>query len=171
MRAIEAKKVRHKKINMKYSIPFRDNIIRIQAPAHKTERSLKFCIDFLLPVGTPVVAARSGTVINCQGRYKRSYKDPKFAGRRNFVVINHTNGESSVYVHLKSIRVKNGQKVKQGEVIGLSGRVGFATYPHLHFGVYWGEYQKGGASVQIAFNKEIGPERPLYLAEALGKYL
>jgi len=154
-------------------MPFRDNIIRVQAPAHKTERSLKFCIDFLLPVGTPVVAACSGTVIACQDRYKRSYKDPKFAVRRNFVVINHNNGESSVYVHLRyrSIRVKKGQKVKQGQVIALSGRVGFATYPHLHFGVYRGEYQKGGVSVQIAFNKEIGPERPLHLAEALGKYL
>ena len=161
------------KKNTKYSIPFQDNILRIEAPAHKTERHLKFCIDFLLPKGTPIVAARSGTVITCQDRYKRSYKSPKFAGRRNFVVIRHTNGESSIYVHLKhrSIKVKNGQKVRRGQVIALSGQVGFATYPHLHFGVYRGVYLKGGVSVKITFDKKLGPEIPLYVAEALGKYL
>ena len=158
---------------MKYSLPFKDNIIRVQAPAHKAERSLKFCIDFLLPEGTPIVAARSGTLVACQDKYKRSYKSSKFAGRRNFVVIRHSNGENSVYVHLKhhSIKAKKGQKVKRGQVIALSGQVGFATYPHLHFGVYHGEYLKGGVSVKIVFDKKIGPERPLYLAEALGKYL
>jgi len=161
------------KRNMKYSIPFKDNIIRVQAPAHKTERSLKFCLDFFLPEGTPIVAARSGMVIACQDRYKRSYKSPKFTGRRNFVVIHHTNGENSVYVHLKhhSIKVKRGQRVKRGQVIALSGQVGFATYPHLHFGVYRGVYLKGGVSVKIAFNKKLRPEIPLSLAEALGRYL
>ena len=167
------------KNNRKYSIPFKDNILRVEAPAHKTERHLKFCIDFLLPKGTPVVAARSGTVIACQDRYKRSYKSPKFAGRRNFIIIRHTNRENSVYVHLKhrSIKVKKGQKVRRGQVIALSGQVGFATYPHLHFGVYqgvppWGRKGKGGVSIKVPFDKKYrAPEIPLHIAEDLGKYL
>jgi len=175
MNPIKAKKAKQKiKNNAKYSIPFKDNIIRVEAPAHKWKRHLKFCIDFLLPDGTPIVAARSGIVIACQDRYKRSYKSPKFAGRRNYIVIHHTNGENSVYVHLqhRSIKVKENQKVMRGQVIALSGQVGFATYPHLHFGVYRGTYGKGGVSIKVPFDKKYKFfEMPLYIAEDLGKYL
>ena len=175
MNSIKAKKTKQKiKNNKKYSIPFKDNILRVEAPAHKTERHLKFCIDFLLPKGTPIVAARSGTVIACQDRYKRAYKSPKFAGRGNFIVIRHTDRESSVYSHLqhRSIKVEEGQKVMRGQVIALSGRVGFATYPHLHFGVYRGEYRKGGVSIKVTFDKKYKFfEMPLYIAEDLGKFL
>ena len=161
------------KNNTEYSIPFKDNVLRVKAPAHNTKRHLKFCIDFLLPKGTPIVAARSGTVIACQDRYKRSYKSPKFAGRGNFIIIRHTKTvETSIYVHLKhrSIKVKKGQKVRRGQVIALSGQVGFATYPHLHFGVYRGVREKGGVSIKVPFDKKYrAPEIPLHIAEDLGK--
>ena len=175
MNSIKVKRTKQKiKNNTKYSIPFKDNILRVEAPAHKTKRHLKFCIDFLLPKGTPIVAARSGTVIACQDRYKRSYKSPKLAGRGNFIIIRHTNMETSIYVHLKhrSIKVKKGQKVRKGQVIALSGQVGFATYPHLHFGVYRGVRDKGGFSIKVLFDKKYrAPEIPLHIAEDLGKYL
>lgn len=175
MNSIKVKRTKQEiKNNTKYSIPFKDNIIRVEAPAHKTEHHLKFCMDFLLPVGTPIVVARSGTVIACQDRYKRSYKSPKFAGRRNFIIIRHTSRETSIYVHLKhrSIKVKKGQKVRRGQVIALSGQVGFATYPHLHFGVYRGVPWKGGVSIKVPFDKKYrAPEKPLHIAEDLGKYL
>jgi murein DD-endopeptidase MepM/ murein hydrolase activator NlpD len=175
MNPIKGKRTKQKiKNNTKYSIPFKDNVIRVEAPAHEWERHLKFCIDFLLPKGTPIIAARSGTVIACQDRYKRSYKSPKFAGRRNFIIIRHTNGENSVYVHLKyrSIQVKKGQRVKRGQVIALSGQVGFATHPHLHFGVYRGVPWKGGVSIKVPFDKKYrAPEIPLRIAEHSGKYL
>jgi len=162
------------KNNTKYSIPFKGNIIGVEAPAHKTKRHLKFCIDFLLPKGTPIIAARSGTVIARQDKYKRSYKSPKFAGRGNFIIIRHTNRETSIYVHLKyrSIKVKKGQRVKRGQVIALSGQVGFATYPHLHFGVYRGVRGKGGVSIKVPFDKKYKFfEMPLSIAEDLGKHL
>lgn len=175
MSPIKVKRPEQKiKNDTKYSIPFKDNIFRVEAPFHKTKRHLKFCIDFLLPKGTQIVAARSGTVIACEDRYKRSYKSPKFAGRSNFIIIRHTNRETSIYVHLqhRSITVKKGQKVRRGQVIALSGQVGFATYPHLHFGVYRGVYGKGGVSIKVPFDKKYrAPEIPLHIAENLGKYL
>jgi murein DD-endopeptidase MepM/ murein hydrolase activator NlpD len=162
------------KNNTRYSMPFKGNIIRVEAPAHKWKRHLKFCIDFLLPKGTPILAAHSGVVIACQDKYKRSYKSPKFVGKGNFIVIHHANEENSVYVHLqhRSIKAKKGQRVRRGQAIALSGQVGFATYPHLHFGIYRGAYKKGGVSIKISFDKKYKIfEMPLYIAEGLGKYL
>ncbi|MDI6883268.1 MAG: M23 family metallopeptidase [Patescibacteria group bacterium] len=102
MNPIKAKKTKQKiENNARYSLPFKDNILRVEAPAHKAEQHLKFCIDFLLPKETPIVTARSGTVIACQDGYKRLYKSPKFAGRGNFVIIRHTNKEANSYVHLQ----------------------------------------------------------------------
>lgn len=81
--------------------------------------------DIGVPVGTPVYAADSGTVIaaGSDGAY----------GRR--VIIYHGNGRSTLYAHLSVIKVSPGDKVKQGQIIGLSGQSGDATGPHLHFEV------------------------------------
>lgn len=51
----------------------------------------------------------------------------------NYVIIDHENGEYSVYCHLKELSVKNGDKVKQKQVIGKLGNTGHSTIPHLHF--------------------------------------
>ncbi len=55
----------------------------------------------------------------------------------NFVLLNHGQGLSSIYLHLSKILVKNGDKIKKGEVIGLAGSTGRSTGPHLHLGVKW----------------------------------
>ncbi len=58
----------------------------------------------------------------------------------NFVTIKHSGGECSTYAHLiyKSIRVKPGDKVKQGQIIGLVGNTGLSSCPHLHFELRYG---------------------------------
>jgi murein DD-endopeptidase MepM/ murein hydrolase activator NlpD len=54
-------------------------------------------------------------------------------------MIKHPNGINTMYAHLSAIEVGKGQAVSAGEVIGLSGMTGYATGPHLHFGVYASE--------------------------------
>ena len=84
-------------------------------------------LDFAAPVGTEVHAINSGTVILAQPLY--------FEG--GFVVIDHGQGLLSLYLHLSEFRVKQGDQVTSGQVLGLSGSSGRATGPHLHLAVRW----------------------------------
>lgn len=77
-----------------------------------------------------------------QGRIVRAVTGGKVTIARHYrlhggtVGINHGQGLTSIYIHLSRIDVKNGQTVQQGEPIGLVGSTGFATGPHLHWGLY-----------------------------------
>jgi len=82
-------------------------------------------VDFGLPVGTPVLACMDGTVSFCD-----AVPDADGIG----IIISH-DGFRSLYWHLSQIRAKVGQEVKKAECIGLSGDTGYATGPHLHFGL------------------------------------
>ena len=84
-------------------------------------------LDFAAPAGTPVEAINSGTVLLAQELY--------FEG--GFVVIDHGQGLLSLYLHLSDFRVKPGDQVSSGQIIGLSGSSGRATGPHLHLAVRW----------------------------------
>jgi murein DD-endopeptidase MepM/ murein hydrolase activator NlpD len=55
----------------------------------------------------------------------------------NFVVIDHGQGLLSLYLHLSKISVKEGDEVRKGQEIGVSGGTGRATGPHLHLAVRW----------------------------------
>jgi len=122
----------------KYALPFKKNknIRMCNAPFHKGK--LKNCIDFYMPKGTNILATREGIITKLINKYSKSYKNSKYANQVNLIIIRHEDGEKSVYAHLKkdSIKVKLGQKVKKGQIIALNGQIGYATYPHLHFGVY-----------------------------------
>jgi murein DD-endopeptidase MepM/ murein hydrolase activator NlpD len=84
-------------------------------------------LDFAAPAGTPVRAINSGTVILAQDLY--------FEG--GFIVIDHGQGLLSLYLHLSDFRIKAGDQVAAGDVIGMSGSSGRATGPHLHLAVRW----------------------------------
>ena len=125
-------------------------IRRKVAPFHLTDRSLKHCIDFAMPIGTPVLAAQDGTVIEVVNNFKKNYTDTRFADRCNYIILRHPDGNESIYVHLMwhSSRVKSGEIVQAGQIIALSGNTGYATYPHLHFGAY--DFQ--GKNIPIIFH-------------------
>jgi len=82
-------------------------------------------IDLAAPVGTPIKAARSGTVI--------------YAGEQRgyglIAIIEHANGLTTLYAHNRELRVKTGQRVSDGQVIATVGESGRTTGPHLHFEV------------------------------------
>ena len=84
-------------------------------------------LDFRVPTGTPVAAMNDGIVLLARPLY--------FEG--NFVVIDHGQGLLTLYMHLSEFKVKEGEVVKRGQEIALSGGTGRATGPHLHVAVRW----------------------------------
>ncbi len=90
-------------------------------------------IDFGGPVGTPIVAAATGTVITASGGGPYG----------NHVMIAHQlNGKTytTVYAHMSSLNARAGQRVSQGQQIGALGSTGNSTGPHLHFEIHVGGY-------------------------------
>jgi len=77
------------------------------------------------PIGTPVLAAQSGTVVRAGNA----------GGYGTLVEINHGNGLSTMYGHMSTLLVKTGQTVQVGQQIGKVGNEGISTAPHLHFEV------------------------------------
>ena len=86
-------------------------------------------IDGFGRYGAPVVAAASGTVVLA------TYSD---WGLGTYVTIRHADGSETVYAHLSSAYVAQGQSVAQGEQIGAIGCTGYCTGPHLHFELWIG---------------------------------
>lgn len=97
-------------------------------------------IDFRVPPGTPIHAANAGRVLLARDLY--------FEG--NCVAIDHGQGLITLYLHLSEIKVKEGQQVERGGLLGLSGGTGRATAPHLHFAVRWqGTYLNPATLLQL----------------------
>ena len=98
-------------------------------------------LDFRVPTGTPVAAMNDGTVLLARPLY--------FEG--NFVVIDHGQGLLTLYLHLSEFKVKEGETVKRGQQIALSGGTGRATGPHLHVAVRWqGTYLDPARLMQLS---------------------
>lgn len=81
-------------------------------------------LDLAAPKGTPILASRGGTVI---------YTGKEFRGFGKMILVESGDGWATLYAHLDKILITEGQKVRQGEVIGAMGRTGRATGVHLHF--------------------------------------
>lgn len=107
----------------------------------------RYAYDFYMPEGTEVRAARAGTVTKVvQEHAEHGFKKPN-----NLVIIEHSDGSRAYYGHIqqKGAQVKVDEKVKQGQVIALSGHVGHSLVPHLHFHVMDGETR---TSLPVSFS-------------------
>lgn len=89
-------------------------------------------IDLSAPVGTKIFAPLTGTVRNTGN----TDLVPGCYSWGQWILIDHLNGLSTLFSHLSHIAVSPGQQVATGDVIGYTGRTGYATGPHLHFTVY-----------------------------------
>ena len=84
-------------------------------------------MDFAAPTGTDIYATGNGTVISAGWEQ----------GYGNCVQINHNYGYQTLYGHMSAFKVRAGQTVKRGDVIGLVGSTGKSTGPHLHYEVHF----------------------------------
>ncbi len=101
-------------------------------PIYHTPR-MHWGLDFTSPTGTNVYATGNGKVIATE---------QKMWGYGNSIIIDHGFGYKTRYAHLSAFKVKVGDKVKRGQVIGLVGSTGKSTAPHLHY-----EVEKNGKKV------------------------
>ncbi len=95
-------------------------------PIYKIKK-FHYGMDFTAPTGTDVFATGNGVVDEVTSEH---------SGYGKLVSINHGFGYKTVYAHLSEFKVRPGQKVKRGEVIGLVGSTGTSTAPHLHYEVH-----------------------------------
>ena len=125
-----------------YALPFDARRFSVgQAPqgrfSHRDAEN-RHAVDFTLPEGTPVLAARAGRVTRVQAGFSGNGLDPlRDRDRANYVRIVHDDGSMAVYAHLQheGALVGEGQQVQAGQPIALSGNTGYSTAPHLHFAV------------------------------------
>jgi len=85
-------------------------------------------VDYTVPEGSRVFATADGTVIEATERSASTGKT---------IIIDHGNGYQTEYRHLSRIDVKKGQKVRRGDIIGLSGNTGLSFAPHLHYEIQY----------------------------------
>jgi murein DD-endopeptidase MepM/ murein hydrolase activator NlpD len=94
-------------------------------------------VDIRMPQGTPVLAARSGTVEETEARFARTEDEEPATAYGNLVRVRHADGTVALYAHLRheGVAVQAGQRVDAGTLLGFSGASGDAEEPQLHFGV------------------------------------
>lgn len=100
----------------------------------------RFAIDFAMPFGAEVAAARGGTVTETRSQYR---DDDRVGGHENGIFVLHDDDTMAMYLHLSEdgVLVEVGDTVATGQVIGLVGTTGTST-PHLHFEVFEGQREK-----------------------------
>ncbi|MGN6614663.1 MAG: M23 family metallopeptidase, partial [Candidatus Nitrosocosmicus sp.] len=124
----------------KYKLPISKELLqkidRTTSPAHIGK--LRNAVDFIAPLGTPVLAAADGIVTIVKDDSNTGGPDPSYWNYTNFISILHSHGEFSRYDHLmsRSVKVKVGQHVKAGQEIAKVGMTGYTYIPHLHFQVF-----------------------------------
>lgn len=150
--------------DVEYRLPLRFAVPRIDQGyggrfSHDDVQN-RYAVDFAVPVGTPVLAARDGVVMQVESGFDAAGLDSaRYAGRANYIRIAHDDGTMAVYAHLKpdGVQARVGQAVRAGQQIGLSGNTGYTTGPHLHFVV---QVNRGMRIESLPFRMR-GPNGPL----------
>jgi len=115
-----------------------------------------YAVDFAMAIGTPITAARNGTVLAVVDHF--GDEEYGFTTHSNYVIVDHSDGSFGRYVHLtrNGASVKQGQIVSAGDLIGHSGSSGSPGHPHLHFDVTQGNSLPSAQTVPVCFRNTIG---------------
>ena len=129
-----------------YHLPYEENKshLLVQGYFSRYTHKNRAALDFKMKKGTKICAVRAGVVVRIKEDGKRGGSNIKNRPFGNFVIIQHSDNARSGYWHLKhdAVWVNIGDTVKQGQVIGLSGKSGYTYFPHLHF-IVWRADKKG----------------------------
>jgi len=142
-----------------YSLPFENGNSHLLVQGYfgifsHTERA---ALDFKMKRGTNILAVRDGVVIRVKEDGFKGGWSRKYRNHGNNIVIQHSDNSRSGYWHLQKdgALVKVGDSVKQGQVIALSGKTGYAAMPHLHF-IVWKNDNRGWQQVPTRFQTSKG---------------
>lgn len=155
-----------------YELPYKGGPYEVSQSGlgvtHTEGSGSEHAIDWAMPHGTVVCAAREGTVVALRHDSTVGVKDPTFARAGNFIVIRHDDGTFAEYVHLKrkGALVWLGQRVARQAVIGFSGDTGYSSGPHLHFCVYQNIDARTRRSFPVRFRTKSGSVETLKAGQA-----
>ncbi|MNE24242.1 Murein DD-endopeptidase MepM [compost metagenome] len=161
-------------VNFPYELPYKEGEEYLVGQGYngKISHQNEFALDFIMPIGTEVLASRDGIVVDVQDKNTETCMNKTCAEFNNFVVIYHEDGTFAEYTHIdtNSALVKKGDVVKTGYKIALSGNIGWSSGPHLHFFTFVPNIEKGRISIRskfkVAGNKlEFLKEKESYLKE------
>ena len=136
-----------------YRLPWQPQVRRWVAQGNRSFTSHRgshlFAWDFYMPIGTPVLAARTGRVVEVDDHLDG------IGWKANLVMVEHDDGTRAGYAHLQkgSAVVEMGDEVHRGQMLARSGMVGQTLFPHLHFFVLEAQ---GEASIPISFGEVAG---------------
>ena len=138
-----------------YSLPFEKGKTQsiFQGYNGKFSHQNEFSLDFDLKIGSPILVAREGIVVEVANNNTKSCPDISCAKFNNRVLIMHSDGTFADYSHLKyhGAVVKKGDVVERNQLIGYSGSTGFASGPHLHFVVFINRIDGKRTSIKTKF--------------------
>jgi len=161
---------RARPLDYEYRLPFEHPRVRVDqgfgGSFSHADAQNRYAVDFAMPEGTPVLAAREGVVMQVESDHAGTGLDRgRYGGRANYVRILHADGSMALYAHLKAdgVLVRVGQRVRQGQRIALSGNTGFSSAPHLHFAV---QVNRGMRLESVPFRMFAGPSELRFARDA-----
>lgn len=143
-----------------YSLPYEKDrsFLIVQGYFGVFSHKERAALDFKMKRGTKICAARDGVVVRVKEDSDRGGLNKKYRSDGNNIVIQHQDGSRAGYWHLQKdgALVSVGDTVKQGQVIALSGKTGYAALPHLHFLVWKPDRNRQWGAVATRFQTSKG---------------